>query len=44
MGACRLQAQPCPKARHKSFASVGVSPPNLFLSFFPFVIAGHSRS
>ncbi len=32
-------APPCPLARHKSFASVGVSPPNLFRSF-PFVIAG----
>jgi hypothetical protein len=30
-----LQARPWPLPRHKSFASVGVSPPNLFFrSFF----------
>jgi hypothetical protein len=28
------------QARQKSLASVGVSPPIFFLSFFPFVIAG----
>ena len=28
------------KARQKSLASVGVSPPNLFFRSFPFVIAG----
>src|SRR5262252_10141282 len=36
-----FEARPCPKARQKSLASVGVLPPNLFsfvLPFFPFVI------
>jgi hypothetical protein len=33
-----LQARPCPSARQKSLASVGVSPPNLFVRSFPFVI------
>jgi hypothetical protein len=35
-GRLALQARPCPKARHKSFASVGVSPPTF--SFVPSVI------